>query len=68
MKTIEIYGGYKAIVDDEDYDNLKEFQHRTTFSIGKNDPVTERLYGNKIAYEIIQKALNKNNAENNIGD
>lgn len=40
---------------------LKEFNHRSTFSSGgsKNIPVTERLYGNKIAYNIIQEFRNK---------
>jgi len=44
-------------VDDERFFLLKEFKHRSTFSSGgcKNIPVTERLYGNKIAYDIIEK-------------
>jgi hypothetical protein len=39
---------------------LKEISHRSTFSAGglKSIPTVERLYGNKIAYDIIQKALN----------
>ncbi|HOK55654.1 MAG TPA: hypothetical protein PKV43_14410, partial [Armatimonadota bacterium] len=45
-------------INDDRFFLLKEFTHRTTFSSGglKNTPVTERLYGNKIAYDIIQKA------------
>lgn len=42
-------------VNDPRFYLLKEFQHRTTFSNGKNDPVIERLYGNKIAFDIINK-------------
>ena len=40
---------------------LKEFSHRSTFSSGgsKNIPVKERLYGNKIAYDIIKNFRNK---------
>jgi hypothetical protein len=52
-------------VDDTRFFLLKEFVHRTTFSSGglKNTPVTERLYGNKVAYDIIQKAIAKSNPE-----
>lgn len=42
-------------INDTRFYLLKEFQHRTTFSNGKNEPVTERLYGNKIAFDIINK-------------
>jgi len=33
---------------------LKEFKHRTTYGDGVNNEVAEKLYGNKIAYDIIQ--------------
>ena len=35
---------------------LKEFTHRSSFSAIANIPVTERLYGNKLAFDIIQNA------------
>ena len=46
-------------IDDDRFYLLKEFKHRSSFSSGglKNIPVTERLYGNKIANEIIQNHL-----------
>jgi len=45
-------------VDDHRFYLLKKFTHRSTFSSGgsKNIPVVEKLYGNKIANEIIQRA------------
>jgi site-specific DNA-adenine methylase len=43
-------------INDDRFFLLKEFTHRTVFSAGGYTPVVERLYGNKIAYEIIQKA------------
>jgi hypothetical protein len=48
-------------VKDERFFLLKEFKHRTTFGNGTNNEVKERLYGNKIAYDIIQEKLNKKN-------
>jgi hypothetical protein len=47
-------------IKDDRFHVLKKFSHRSTFSGGgaKNIPVVEKLYGNKIAYDIIQKALN----------
>jgi len=44
------------IVDDRFY-LLKTFKHRTSFSASDNNEVCEKLYGNKIAYDIIQKAI-----------
>ena len=44
-------------IDDNRFFLLKEFSHRSTVSNGLNQEVTERLYGNKIAYNIIQKAI-----------
>lgn len=43
-------------VKDDRFYLIKEFTHRSTFSSSglKNIPVTERLYGNKIAHKIIQ--------------
>ena len=41
-------------VKDPRFHLLKEFVHRSTFSNSGNIPVTERLYGNKIAFDIIQ--------------
>lgn len=46
-------------VDDDRFYMLKEINHRTKMSPSDNNAVTERLYGNKIAYDIIQKHLNK---------
>lgn len=48
-------------VDDDRFYLLKEIYHRSTFSSGgdKSIPVTEKLYGNKVAYEIIKSYLNK---------
>ena len=46
-------------VSDERFYLLKEFKHRTTFAKGGNSPVVEKLYGNKIAYDIIQDAIAK---------
>jgi hypothetical protein len=46
-------------IKDSRFHLLKEFKHRTTFAAGDNSEVTERLYGNRIAYDIIQKALGK---------
>lgn len=45
-------------VDDNRFYLLKEFSHRSTFSSGgaKSIPVVEKLYGNKLAYEIIKGA------------
>jgi len=50
-------------IKDERFYLLKEFVHRSTFSSGgsKNIPVKERLYGNKIAYDIIKKFRSKVN-------
>ena len=47
-------------IKDERFMLLKQFSHRSTFASGgnKNIPVTERLYGNKVAYDIIQSAIN----------
>lgn len=47
-----------SLSDDRFY-LLKEFKHRTTFAPGGNDPVIEKLYGNKIAYDIIQDAIKR---------
>jgi hypothetical protein len=44
-------------VKDDRFHLLKEISHRTTFSLGHNDKVKERLYCNKIAYDIIQKKI-----------
>jgi len=46
-------------VDDDRFYLLKEINHRSTISSFVNNAVTERLYGNKTAYDIIQKHLNK---------
>ena len=46
-------------VSDDRFYLLKEFKHRTTFSSGGNNPVVEKLYGNKIAYDIIQDAIKR---------
>ncbi len=46
-------------VSDDRFFLLKEFKHRTTFSSGGNSPVVEKLYGNKIAYDIIQEAIKR---------
>jgi site-specific DNA-adenine methylase len=46
-------------IKDSSFHLLIEFKHRTTFAAGDNSEVTERLYGNRIAYDIIQKALGK---------
>lgn len=48
------------VIDDRFF-LLKEFKHRTTFSSGGNSPVVEKLYGNKIAYDIIQDAIKRKN-------
>lgn len=48
-------------VSDDRFLLLKEFKHRTTFSNGGNSPVVEKLYGNKIAYDIIQDAIKRKN-------
>lgn len=48
-------------VSDDRFLLLKEFKHRTTFSNGGNNPVVEKLYGNKIAYDIIQDAIKRKN-------
>jgi hypothetical protein len=49
-------------IKDDRFFLLKEFEHRSTFSSGglKSVPVVERLYGNRIANEIIKKARLKN--------
>lgn len=47
-------------VDDQRFYLIKEFNHRSSYSSGRNDPVKERLYGNKLAYEIIKKSRNIN--------
>ena len=46
-------------IKDDRFFLLKEFKHRSTFSSGgsKNIPVTERLYGNKQANDIIKSFL-----------
>lgn len=43
-------------VDDPRFYIIKEMHHRSTFSSGglKSIPVTEKIYGNKIAYDIIK--------------
>ena len=48
-------------IDDDRFYLLKKFSHRSTFSNrgDKNIPVVEKLYGNKIAYEIIKDARDK---------
>ena len=46
-------------VDDSRFHLLKEINHRSTFANGGNSVVKERLYGNKIAYNLIQKARGK---------
>lgn len=46
-------------VSDDRFYLLKEFKHRTAFSNGGNSPVVEKLYGNKIAYDIIQEAIKR---------
>lgn len=45
-------------IDDKRFHLLKEISHRSTFPGGglKSVPVTERLYGNKLANEIITEA------------
>jgi site-specific DNA-adenine methylase len=43
-------------VNDDRFHLLKQFKHRTKFLNGVNNAVTECLYGNKLAHEIIQKA------------
>jgi hypothetical protein len=52
-------------VKDDRFYLLKEISHRSTFASGgnKNIPVMERLYGNKIANDIIQKAIKSKKAE-----
>ena len=44
-------------VKDDRFFLLKTISHRSTFASGHNNAVKERLYGNKIAYDIIQKKL-----------
>jgi site-specific DNA-adenine methylase len=53
-------------IEDDSFFLLKEMVHRSTFSAGglKSIPVTEKLYGNKLAYEIIQSAKEKRNGKN----
>lgn len=46
-------------VDDPRFFLLKEFSHRSIFSNGENNAVTERLYGNKVAFDLIEKARRK---------
>lgn len=48
-------------IDDSRFGLLKQVSHRSTFSAGgrKNIPVTEKLYGNKPACDIIKKHLNQ---------
>jgi hypothetical protein len=48
-------------IKDKRFYLLKEFVHRSTFSAGglKNIPVTERLYGNATAYDLIRKYLSR---------
>jgi len=52
-------------IKDDRFHLLKEFSHRSTFSSGglKSIPVIERLYGNKVAYKIIDKYRNKSEHE-----
>jgi hypothetical protein len=47
-------------IDDDRFHLLKKISHRSTFSSGgaKNIPVVECLFGNKLAYEIIERARN----------
>jgi len=47
-------------IKDDRFYLFKKFTHRSTYSSGglKSIPVVEKLYGNKIAYEIIEKARN----------
>ncbi len=49
-------------IDDKRFSLLKKVTHRSTFSSGglKSIPVTECLYGNKVAYDIIEKARSAN--------
>ena len=42
-------------IDDPRFYLLKEFNHRSTYSASSNNKVTEILYGNKLAFEIIEK-------------
>jgi D12 class N6 adenine-specific DNA methyltransferase len=48
-------------IKDDRFQLLKEFSHRSTFSSGglRSIPVLERLYGNELAYRIIEMARNK---------
>ena len=46
-------------VSDDRFCLLREFKHRTTFLKGGINPVVEKLYGNKIAYDIIQDAIKR---------
>ncbi len=48
-------------VDDPRFYIIKEMHHRSSFSSGglKSIPVSEKIYGNKIAYDIIQKFKTK---------
>lgn len=40
---------------------LREFKHRSSFSSTKNNEVKERLYGNKLAFDIIEEARARSN-------
>lgn len=40
-------------INDKRFTVIKEFSHRTSFASGKNDPVVEKLYGNKAAIDIL---------------
>lgn len=44
-------------VKDDRFTLLKQFSHRSTYSSSANNKVVERLYGNKSAADIIQKAI-----------
>lgn len=46
-------------ISDDRFYLLKEFKHRTSFSQLNNNEVIEKLYGNKIAYDIIQEAIKR---------
>lgn len=48
-------------IEDDRFFLLKEFSHRSTFAPGglKNIPTVERLYGNRLAFDIIEKHRKK---------